>query len=76
VTRRDLALILETRAALADGSAKRCREEAGIRQVELAAVLGKGQPTVSQWEAGKRVPAADDALAYGRALAALTRRAA
>jgi len=76
VTKRELTLIQETRAALADGSAKRRREEAGIRQVEMAAAIGKGQPTVSQWENGLRVPAADDALAYGKALAALERRAA
>jgi transcriptional regulator with XRE-family HTH domain len=76
VTRRDLALITETRAALADGSARSRRTLAGIRQVELAALLGVAQSTVSQWESGKRVPDAGDALAYGRALAALGRRAA
>jgi transcriptional regulator with XRE-family HTH domain len=76
VNRRDLALIQSTRAALADGSAKRQRAQAGVRQVELAALLKVAQSTVSQWENGVRVPAADDALAYGRALAALARLAA
>jgi DNA-binding transcriptional regulator YiaG len=76
VNRRDLALIQSTRAALADGSAKRRRAQASVRQVELAALLKVAQSTVSQWENGVRVPAADDALAYGRALAALTRKAA
>jgi DNA-binding transcriptional regulator YiaG len=76
VTRRDLALILETRAALADGSARAQRQQARIRQTEMAAVLKVAQSTVSQWEAGKRVPAAGDALAYGKALASLAKRAA
>jgi transcriptional regulator with XRE-family HTH domain len=76
VNRRDLALIQETRAALADSSAKRRRREAGVRQVEVAALLRKAQSTISQWENGLRVPDAADALAYGRALAALGRRAA
>ena len=71
MTRRDLALIVATRAALADGSARRRRAAAGVRQVEFAALLGVAQATVSQWEGGKRVPDARRALAYGRALAAL-----
>jgi len=73
---RDLALITETRRALADGSAKRRRIASGIRQVEMAAVLGVAQSTVSQYEAGRRVPDAVRALAYVRALAAAERRAA
>ena len=76
MTRQDLALIVATRAALADGSAKARRIEARVRQVEMARRLGRGQPTVSQWENGLRVPAADDALAYGKALAALAKLAA
>jgi hypothetical protein len=82
VTRRELALIAETRAALADGSARRRREAAGVRLVEMAAVCGVASSTVSQWERlgrdGKplRVPDARRALAYGRELAALERQAA
>jgi DNA-binding transcriptional regulator YiaG len=73
---RDLALIAETRRALADGSAKRRRIASGIRQVEMAVVLHVVQSTVSQWETGRRVPDATCALAYGKALAAAERRAA
>lgn len=67
---------METRAALADGSARTRRQAARVRQVELAGLLGVAQSTLSQWETGRRVPDAARALAYGRALAALGRRAA
>ncbi len=76
MTKRELTLIQATRAALADGSAKRQREESGIRQAELASLLRKAPSTLSQWENGLRVQAADDALAYGRVLATLARKAA
>ena len=76
MTSRDLALIAETLAALADGSAKRRRIASGVRQVEMAAALHVVQSTVSQWETGKRVPDATCALAYGKALAAAERRPA
>lgn len=43
---------------------------AGVRQVEIAAVLGVSASTVSQYESGRRVPDAEHALAYDRAVAA------
>jgi transcriptional regulator with XRE-family HTH domain len=76
VNRRDLELIVQTRAALADQSARGRRAAAGVRQVEMAAVCGVSPSTVSQWESGLRSPGADHALAYGRALAAAERRRA
>jgi hypothetical protein len=76
VNRRDLELIVQTRASLKDDSARERMQAAGVRQVEMAAVCGVAPSTVSQWLAGVRVPAADKALAFGRALAASERKAA
>jgi DNA-binding transcriptional regulator YiaG len=76
VTRRDLALIAETRAALADGSARARREAAHVRLREFAETLGRSHAAVSQWERALREPGAADALAYGRLLASLGQRAA
>ena len=64
------------RRALADGSAQARRKAAGWTQARMAGRLHVGQPTVSQWETGRRVPDAESALAYGRALADAERRAA
>ena len=71
MNRRDLTLIAETRTSLADGSARRDREAAGVRVSEVAAVVGVSPQAVSQWEHGRRVPATAHALAYGKALAAV-----
>jgi DNA-binding transcriptional regulator YiaG len=71
MTRRDLVLIAEIRAHLADGSARGQREASGIRVGEMAAVLGVTSQAVSMWESGRRVPDSVHALAYARALAAV-----
>lgn len=76
MTKRDLALIAETRAALADGSARARREAARIRLVEMAAACDVSPAAVSMWERALREPGAEGALAYGRALAAAERKAA
>ena len=76
MTRQELSLIAQTRAALADGSARDRREAARVRLGEFAAALGRAPSTVSQWERRIRTPGAADALAYGRQLAALERKAA
>lgn len=72
----DLALIAEIRRQLADGSAKRARIAAKIRQCEIAKAIGVSASTVSQWEAGLRVPSAEHALEYGRLLKQLGKKAA
>jgi DNA-binding transcriptional regulator YiaG len=76
VRRADLALIAQTRADLASGAARRARSAIGLRQGEVAAAIGVGRSTVTQWESGKRVPDSAHALAYGRLLRDLARRAA
>src|SRR5699024_9373755 len=46
------------------------RQERGLSQAQLADVLGRTQATVSNWEAGRRIPGLDDlidiAAAFGR----------
>lgn len=76
MTRRELTLIAETRAALADGSARARREAAMVSLTEFAAALGMSPAMVSLCERNKRTPGTKLALAYGRELAALERRAA
>lgn len=71
LSRRDLAVVLDTRKHLADGSARLARTAAGIRVGEMASVLGVTPQAVSQWEHGHRTPDAAHALAYARALAAV-----
>ena len=72
----DLALVSAIRAELADGRARMAREDAGVRQADVAAVLGVSRQAVSKWEAGLCSPSAPHALAYGKLLRQLARRAA
>jgi DNA-binding XRE family transcriptional regulator len=72
----DLALIAQTRADLASGRAREARRAAGLHQQEIAGALGVSRQAVTGWEAGKRVPSSVHALAYGRLLRQLARRAA
>ena len=76
VTKRDLALIAETRAALADGTARARRVTARIRLSEMAAACEVSPAMVSMIERDLRVPGTQLALGYGRALAAAERRKA
>lgn len=38
---------------------KKCREAAGVKQVELASKLGIRQPTIASYESNRRVPGID-----------------
>lgn len=44
--------------------ARDLRQQAGLTQADVAAVLGVTRAAVSQWEAGKRVPRGDRAASY------------
>ena len=68
----DLAFAMRTIAALRSGEARKEREALGVRQADMADVLGVTRQAVSQWEAGVRRPSAAHALRYGRTLAQLT----
>ena len=72
----DLSLIAQTRADLRSGRAREAREAASIRLGEAAQSLGVSHAAVSQWESGRTVPTAAHALAYGKLLRDLARRAA
>jgi len=72
----DLAAAAKTRVALRAGSARLTRIQSGVSAAEIARAVGVSRTTVGDWEAGRKVPTAEHALAYGKALAALERRAA
>jgi transcriptional regulator with XRE-family HTH domain len=72
----DLAFAYDVRAQLADGSARQGRLAAGISLADVARSLGVSHQRVSGWERGKAVPSAEHALAYGRLLARLGKKAA
>jgi transcriptional regulator with XRE-family HTH domain len=72
-THEDLLLMVEGREAARSGRGRRVRELAGISQEALAAACGVDSSAVSRWERGLRSPRGRSALAYGRALRALSR---
>jgi DNA-binding XRE family transcriptional regulator len=72
----DLAAAVRIRDDLASGAARKARESAGITAADMARAIGVSRQAVSSWETGAVVPTLEHALAYGKALAALTRRAA
>jgi|GEM_PF-1603861 len=67
----DLALLARARKYLADGTALRIREDAGIKRVEFAAAADVSVPALARWEHGLQVPRGEPALRYARALGAL-----
>lgn len=72
----DVAAISRTRADLASGAARQAREAAKVTQAEMASALGVSRSALGHWETGRSVPSAEHALAYGRLLARLGRKAA
>lgn len=77
----DLAAATRIRAALKSGTMRKERIAARISGAEMARELqrrGQGvtPQAVSGWETGRKQPTVEHALAYGRVLAALAKRAA
>ena len=72
----DVATIMQTRADLASGDARRARATARITQGEMASALSVSRSALGHWETGRSVPSAEHALAYGRLLRQLAKRAA
>jgi DNA-binding XRE family transcriptional regulator len=72
----DLATARQVRADLSSDTARETREASGMTAADIARVVGVSRQAVSSWETGAVVPTVEHALAYGRALAALGRRAA
>jgi DNA-binding XRE family transcriptional regulator len=67
----DVVLVAQIRADLRSGRAREGREAARAGQREIAQALGVSRAAVSHWEAGRSVPSAEHALAYGRLLSRL-----
>ena len=74
VHRSDLAAAAAVREDLASGAARKFRVAARVSAAEVARVVGVSRSAVSDWETGRCGPTAGHALAYGRALTALTKR--
>jgi DNA-binding XRE family transcriptional regulator len=72
----DLALIAQTQADLASGKARADRKAARVNQADIASALGVSRQAVTGWEGGTRTPSSANALAYGKLLRQLTRKAA
>jgi transcriptional regulator with XRE-family HTH domain len=69
----DLADLADVRELFASGRAREIREEARIKQAEMARAIGVDPSTYCYWERGSRVPhisAANPALEILTALAA------
>lgn len=71
LTRADLILAAQTRAALRSGAARRAREASGLTGAEVARSLGVSAQAVSAWETGRASPNAAHARDYGKLLAGL-----
>ncbi len=69
-------LLIEVRAAVRSGRARRIRELSGLSQAEVAQLAGVSEPAISRWEAGDRRPTGKHALAYGRTLRRIAERVA
>lgn len=72
----DVAIVNRTREALASGAARAARVASGARQSDVAGEVGVSRSAIGHWETGTAVPSAEHALAYGRLLARLGKRAA
>jgi DNA-binding XRE family transcriptional regulator len=72
----DLATVSRTRESLASGAARARRIAVGARQSDVAEALGVSRSAVGHWETGRAVPSAEHALAYGRLLRQLGKKAA
>jgi DNA-binding XRE family transcriptional regulator len=72
----DVATVSRTREALASGAARAERIASGARQSDVAGELGVTRSAVGHWETGKAEPTAEHALAYGRLMARLGKKAA
>lgn len=67
--------LVQVRAAIRSGEARRLRQGAKLSLAEVGAACGADQSTVWRWEMGKRLPRGELALAYGNVLDDLRRHA-
>ena len=67
----DVLALANVRADVHAGRVRAVRENAGLSQAELAAVVDVSPSAIAQWEAGRRTPRGPAALRYARALSHL-----
>ena len=60
--------VVRVRRLLADGTARRVRENAGLSRADVARELEVNESTVGRWEDRKRVPRARVAVRYAELL--------
>lgn len=72
----DLAAAAAVRAELRSGQARERRIAAGVSGADMARVLRVTPAAVFYWETGQAVPTVPHALAYGKLLERLERKAA
>jgi transcriptional regulator with XRE-family HTH domain len=61
-------LLAEGRAAGPTGRSMRIRKAVKFNQEDLARLAGVSRPAITRWEAGDRIPRAEEAVALARAL--------
>lgn len=71
----DLTAISRIRADLRNGVARQARIAAGVSAAEVARIIRVSRATVCDWEAGRKAPTGEHALAYGALLARLAKAA-
>jgi DNA-binding transcriptional regulator YiaG len=76
MTRDQLLLLVEARAAASDGTGSEIRRQAGLSQSQLAQAIGVRPSAVCRWENQVRKPSGDAALRYGRVLRLLREKEA
>jgi DNA-binding XRE family transcriptional regulator len=72
----DLTAAARVRADLKSGKAREARIASGVSAADVARVIGVTEQAVFYWETARNMPTTPHALAYGRLLAALAKRAA
>lgn len=71
----DVLALAWLRTQLANGTARRLRDQAGLRGTEVAEAAGVSCATLQRWEAGHQSPRGEPALRYAQLLSRLAQRA-
>jgi DNA-binding transcriptional regulator YiaG len=71
MTPHEAALLIRVREAVATGRALELRRSARLRPAEMADLVLVPVPTLTAWEAGRRMPTGAAAIRYAKALAVL-----
>jgi DNA-binding transcriptional regulator YiaG len=73
MTKREVRLLAEARAACASGEAAALRKRLGLPLEFIATEVGVSAVSVWRWETGSHLPTGDRAVRLGRTLARLRR---